>query len=269
MTGLALITGGARGIGAHLARGFAEAGYGVLLTATEASRAEAAAAQLAAETGASVFGAALNVGDPASVAALGETAAAVLAGSGLTLDVLINNAGLNGTTEGPPWEAPAEDIVSVVSANVAGPLLMIRRFVPVMLAQTEKDGRPRRIIDLNSGSGSHGTVASAAYSASKAALFRVADSVHHYGDARGLRIFEMSPGVVATDMTARMGAHRHRRGDDWTSPETVVDLALALASGELDAYSGRFVRAGQDDPQALRDAAGALSKDSRRLVLGD
>jgi hypothetical protein len=39
---------------------------------------------------------------------------------------------------------------------------------------------------------------------------------------------------------------------DWTSPERVVELVVAIASGELDAWSGRFLRAGKDDLEALR-----------------
>lgn len=263
-----VVTGGSRGIGRYLAEGFATAGYSVVLTARSRDHAEASAAEIAAETGASVLGVAFEAASPDSAQALADAAHEAARAAGETVDVLVNNAGLNGTTEGPLWEAPAEDLVAVTAANVTGPLLTIRAFAPAMLEAASRDGRPRRIIDLNSGSGSHGTPASAVYSASKAALFRVADSVHHYGYDRGLRIFEMSPGVVETDMTAAMSAHRHRTGDDWTSPASVVALALALASGELDAYSGRFVRAGQDAPEALRAAAATLGPDTRRLVLG-
>ena len=124
-----------------------------------------------------------------------------------------------------------------------------------------------RIIDLNSGSGATGTPQYAAYSASKAALFRLADSVHHFGWERGLRIFEMSPGVIESDMTRSMPIHDRRTGDDWTSPAALVDLALALAGGWLDAWSGRYVRAGVDTPESLAAAADGLAENTRRLRL--
>jgi hypothetical protein len=40
---------------------------------------------------------------------------------------------------------------------------------------------------------------------------------------------------------------------DWTPPERVVELVAAIAAGELDEWAGRFVRAGKDDVETLRD----------------
>lgn len=66
-----------------------------------------------------------------------------------------------------------------------------------------------------------------------------------------------------------MPVHDFRQGDDWTSPAQVTDLALALASGILDAFTGRYVRAGADSEESLlAEAANGLSDSSRRLVLG-
>ena len=107
------------------------------------------------------------------------------------------------------------------------------------------------------------------YSASKAALFRIADSVVHFGQDKGLRIFEMAPGVVETSMTKSMPVHDFRQGDDWTSPKQLTDLALALVSGTLDAFTGRYVRAGKDSEDSLlAEAASGLADSARRLVLG-
>src|SRR5699024_1847940 len=119
------------------------------------------------------------------------------------------------------------------------------------------------------GSGAKGTPAYAVYSASKASLFRLADSVVHFGHDKGLRIFEMAPGVVETAMTKSMPVHDFRTGDDWTSPDQVTDLALALASGTLDSFTGRYIRAGADSGESLlAEAAAGLSEKTRRLVLG-
>ena len=90
----------------------------------------------------------------------------------------------------------------------------------------------------------------------------------HFGHEKGLRIFEMAPGVVETAMTKSMPVHDFRQGDDWTSPKQVTDLALALASGTLDAFTGRYVRAGADSEESLlAEAAGGLSDSTRRLTL--
>lgn len=264
---LVLVTGGSRGIGRHLAAGFAAAGHPVLLTATSAAGAERAAAEIAQQTGATVLGVRLDVADPESVAALLDTVTGLEAERGIRLGVLVNNAGVIESTEGPVWEADPADLVRVIRTNTIGPFLVVHRFVPHLLDVAAATGEPVRIIDLNSGSGATGTPQYAAYSASKAALFRLADSVHHFGWERGLRIFEMSPGVIESDMTRSMPIHDRRTGDDWTSPAALVDLALALAGGGLDAWSGRYVRAGVDTPESLAAAADGLAENTRRLRL--
>src|SRR5699024_3205139 len=157
----------------------------------------------------------------------------------------------------------------VVDANVLGVTLMVNALAPVLISAAEATGRPGRIIDRTSGSGAQGTPAYAVYSASKAALFRLADSVVHFGHEKGLRVFEMAPGVVETAMTKSMPVHDFRTGDDWTSPAQVTDLALALASGTLDAFTGRYVRAGKDSEESLiAEAAAGVTDQARRLVLG-
>ncbi|UVI34771.1 SDR family NAD(P)-dependent oxidoreductase [Brevibacterium spongiae] len=265
---IALITGGARGIGRHLSEAFATAGYHVIVTATSASSAEDAADEIGEATGGAVTGVGLRTDDIAAVKALRESVNAVEAETGRRLQVLINNAGRIETTEGPLWDADPESIKSVVDANVLGVALMVNIFAPVLIGAASATGRPSRIIDLNSGSGAKGTPAYAVYSASKAALFRIADSVVHFGHDKGLRIFEMAPGVVETAMTKSMPVHDFRQGDDWTSPEQVIGLAVALASGTLDAFTGRYVRAGADSEESLLAEAAELEESTRRMVLG-
>lgn len=266
---IALITGGVRGIGRHLSEAFAGAGYDVIVTATSAVKAEAAAEEIAEATGGAVTGVGLRTDDITVVNQLRDSVAELEKSTGKRLQVLINNAGRIESTEGPLWDAEPESLKGVVDANVTGVALMINVFAPVLMAGAEVTGRPSRIIDLNSGSGAQGTPAYAVYSASKAALFRIADSVVHFGHEKGLRIFEMAPGVVETGMTKSMPVHDHRGEGDWTMPTDVTDLALALASGTLDAFTGRYVRAGADSEESLlAEADGVLSDSTRRMVLG-
>ena len=266
---IAVVTGGARGIGRYLSEAFAKADYHVVVTATSASKAEAAAAEIVEATGGAVTGLELRADDIDSVSALRIAVAALESESGRRMQVLVNNAGRIESTEGPLWEADPESIKGVVDANVLGVALMINAFAPVLITNAEATGRPSRIIDLNSGSGAQGTPAYAVYSASKATLFRIADSVVHFGHDLGLRIFEMAPGVVETSMTKSMPVHDFRGEGDWTSPQQVTDLALALSSGTLDAFTGRYVRAGADTEESLlAEVAAGFTESTRRLVLG-
>ena len=107
------------------------------------------------------------------------------------------------------------------------------------IESAEVTGCPCGIIDLNSGLGAKDMPVYAVYSASKAALSRIDDSVVHFGRDQGVRVFEVVPGVVKTEMTKPMPVHHFRTEGDWTSPEQVPDLA----SGTL---TGRFVRAGTE-----------------------
>ncbi|GAA4512767.1 SDR family oxidoreductase [Brevibacterium yomogidense] len=266
--GLAVITGGSRGIGRALATGFAAAGHPVLLTARSAADAESAAeavARSSVETAGPaterprVIGAALDVTDPASVAAFADAAARVAADWSTPLRTLVNNAGMVEASEGPVWEADADDMAAVIETNLTGVFRVVHALLPQLFATAESTGAPVRIIDLNSGSGAQGTPSHAAYSASKAGLFRLAQSLVDYGHDRGLRVFEMAPGVVESDMTKSMPMHDHRVGSDWTDPQAVAALAVGLASGRLDAWTGRYVRAGIDTPASLEAAAGTLT----------
>jgi hypothetical protein len=56
--------------------------------------------------------------------------------------------------------------------------------------------------------------------------------------------------VVETEMTRSM--EMWRGYIDWTPPERVVEMVTAVAAGELDAWSGRLIRAGADDLDTLR-----------------
>lgn len=235
----AFITGASRGIGRHLALGFADAGFQLGLMATSAE----ALAPVVAEIGDRVTVVPV-VGDVAREVDVVRAVDEVVRQLG-TIDVLINNAGRI-DAEVPLWEADPDEWWDVVRVNVRGPFLLAHTVIPVML---ENGGG--RIIDINSGYGARDVPVATAYSASKSALFRIGGAIHAAGFERGLRTFEMAPGVVHTDMTAAMEAHAGRT--EWTEPRDVVALALALARGDGDHLSGGYVRVGRDDPNALAE----------------
>ena len=79
---------------------------------------------------------------------------------------------------------------------------------------------------------------------------RVTESLAAGLEGSDVRAFDVAPGVVDTPMTRSM---RMWQGfEDWTPPERVVELIAAIAAGELDQWSGRFVRAGKDELDVLR-----------------
>jgi 3-oxoacyl-[acyl-carrier protein] reductase len=244
----ALVTGASRGIGREIALGLARARLDVALLARDTARLEAVAAEVRA-AGATAVVVAADVSDPAAVrAAVGQAEGAL--GS---IDLLVNNAGAL-ESEHPLWEADPEEWWSVFETNVRAPFLFNRYTVPGMIARGGG-----RIIDLASGASSHEmSGGSSAYNASKTALVRMGANLHDDGFQHGIRVFELAPGVVRTDMTAGMTLHEGRTR--WTPVERVTDVVNAIATGELDACSGWFLRVTDDTPESLKALAADVAQ---------
>jgi NAD(P)-dependent dehydrogenase (short-subunit alcohol dehydrogenase family) len=172
--------------------------------------------------------------------------------------LLVNNAGSIDAAEVPLWETDPDQWWAVVESQVRGPYLLARAAVPGMVA-----AGGGRVIGLGSGLGTRGSDVYSAYSAGKSAQMRVTEAIDLAGAAAGVRAFDLAPGVVDTEMTRAMPMHAGRT--DWTAPADVVALAVAIAAGELDQWSGRFLRAGADQLDVLR--ATTPRGDARRLRL--
>ena len=231
---VAVVTGASRGIGRHVADALEDAGYAV-------------------ERGSS------SVAPVTDREALTAWVDEVVERHG-RVDVLVNNAGVI-DDEVDVFTSDPEQWWHVQEVNVLGAYLMTWLVAPHMLA-----AGGGRVVNLNSGAARRAGGDASAYNVSKAALARLTGSTHLAGWARGIRAFDLMPGVVRTDMTVGMDAHVGRT--TWTQPSQVTDLVLALVSGELDAWSGRFVRAGIDTVASLRARAEAgLDEDERTLAL--
>lgn len=250
------MTGASRGIGRHLALGLAGAGLDVALLARDQSALGGVREQVE-RAGVRAVVLPADVTDVRAVRAAVAAAEAELDG----IDLLVNNAGRIESAEVPPWQADPDEWWSVFEANVRGPFHLVQAVVPGMLARGGG-----RVVDLSTGSATRDSDIYSAYYASKTALLRFGSGLHEAGFAHGLRVFELAPGVVRTDMTGSMAVHDDRT--EWTDPADVVALLLAVAAGELDGWSGRFFRAGAEDVERLRAAAArGLDDDARRLRL--
>jgi 3-oxoacyl-[acyl-carrier protein] reductase len=240
---VALVTGASGGIGRQLAVGLAAAGLAVGLHGRDPARLEATRAAVE-ETGAPYRVMSADVTDAAAV----REAVDEVEGTLGPVDLLVNNAGLIEASEVPVWEADVQEWRRVLEADLLGPFHCVRAVVPGMVARGGG-----RVVDLSSGAATRDSAVYSAYGAAKTGLFRVGGAVHAAGHDRGLRAFEVAPGVVDTAMTRGMAVHEGRTG--WTAPEAVVDLVVAIARGQLDDWSGRFLRAGADDVATLRAVA--------------
>ena len=230
LDGVALVTGGGRGIGASIARELTEAGMRVAVTARTRAQAEAVAGE--------IDGLALT-GDVSRKEDVEEWVERTENELG-PIDLLAANAGI-GSPEGTTWEAPVEDWWQVLEVNVLGVHLSCRGVIPGMLER----GSGRIVI---TGSGSAylpGGGGQTAYPTSKAAACRYGEILANELRDR-IPVFVISPGLVRTDMTERFG-------DDmpWTPPELAPELVRVLASGRADALAGRYLHAEHDDIEDL------------------
>jgi len=230
---VAIVTGASRGIGRHLADALEEQGYAVARGSRE-------------------------VAEVTDQEAVTHWVDAVLDEHG-RVDLLVNNAGVI-DTEVPLLDSDPTQWWATVEVNVRGAYLCTWAVGRGLRERTgSTDGL--RVVNLNSGSGLRAGEVATAYNLSKSALARLTGSTH----LAGIPCLDLMPGVVRTDMTESMDAHVGRT--EWTDPADVAARGLAFGAGELDAWSGRFVRAGVDTPESLRAAAAGLGERDRMLTL--
>lgn len=237
----ALVTGGARGIGAAIADAYQREGATVILTDINAETGQRMADQIGATF------ARLDVASEADWDAVAERFP--------TLDILVNNAGVTGF-EGPfdgpppahdPEHAALDDWRAVNAVNSDGTFLGCRYGIRAMRAKGAGS-----IINMSSRSGMVGIPMAAAYAASKAAIRNHTKSVALYCAAQGLRIRcnSIHPAAIMTPMWEPMlgdGPERTSREASivaetpmrrFGTVEEVAALAVMLASDEAAYMTG-------------------------------
>lgn len=254
MADVALVTGASSGIGLHLVRGLAQRGFAVAGLARSAGTLAEAMAAVAETTGARVLGVPCDVTDRAAV----EAAVARVTEELGHVDLLVNNAGLIDAAEVPLWEADPDQWWEVVASHVQGAFLLCRSVVPWMLLRNRG-----RIVNIASGQSVRVNPIYSAYGVGKTGLVRITEALHAALEGSDVAVFDLAPGVVETSMTRSMSMWEGKT--DWTPPDDVVAFVAALASGDLDHWSGRLLRVGADDPAVL--AGTTPEGDARRLRL--
>ncbi len=250
LEGVALVTGGGRGIGASIARELTAAGMRVAVTGRTAGQVKAVANE--------VGGLAL-VGDVSRREDVEDWIERVESELG-PIALLVNNAGIAGSGR-PFLEEEPDEWWHVFEVNVLGAYLCCRLVAPRMV---ERGGG--RIVNVGSG-GSYlpirnPTIALAtSYGPSKAALGRFSETLAAALGPLGVHVFLISPGLVRTEMTAHFG-------DDapWTPPELAPRLVRVLASGRADALAGRYLHAEHDDVEELIGRADEIAEQDLNAI---
>jgi NAD(P)-dependent dehydrogenase (short-subunit alcohol dehydrogenase family) len=234
---VAVVTGGARGIGAAICRRYADDGARVAVA--DILTDEAAALARGIRRGA--FGVQLDVTKRASIDAMVETVVARAGG----IDILVNNAAIFDMA--PLLEITEASYDQQFAVNVKGLLFTLQ----AIAAQMVKQGRGGKIVNFSSQAGRRGEPLVAVYCASKAAVISITQSAGLALIRHGINVNGIAPGVVDTPMWDQVdalfaryeglpvGEKKRQVGaavpyGRMGVPEDLVGAAVFLASADAD-----------------------------------
>jgi uncharacterized protein len=187
----ALITGASSGIGADLARCIARDGYNLILVA----RSEAAMQTLADELKSKHATASTIIRLDLAKPGAGKTLAELVAAKGLTVDVLVNNAGFGDT--GPVHSSDADKLTQMFQLNCGTLTDLTRQFLPGMVERGHG-----KVLNVASTAAFQPMPQWAVYSASKAYVLAFSEAVAEEMRGTGVTITALCPGATATNFAS-------------------------------------------------------------------
>jgi short-subunit dehydrogenase len=235
-----LITGASTGIGAEFARRFAALGHDLVVVARSADRLDDLATQLRAAHRVNVTVIAMDLSLPAAAAELWERTNAF----GLSIDVLVNNAGVG--THSDVAAADPERLEDEVALNCRTLVGMTARYLPQMRA----NGRGT-IINIASTAAFQPLPKMAVYGASKAFVLSFTEALWEEERRHGIRVFAVCPGLTDTpffelagEAAAGAASGSAARAFTRTPPQVDEHTMRALSSGKpsfVDGIANAFV----------------------------
>ena len=234
---IAVVTGGARGIGKAIALELAKAGNLVVINynGSEEKARETKAEIEAAGGEADIMQ--CNVADYEGCEAFFKAVAEKYG----RVDILVNNAGV--TKDGLLMKMSEEDFSRVVDINLKGTFNCIRHVSRIMLKQ-----RSGQIISLSSVVGLRGNAGQANYAASKAGIIGMTKSAARELASRGVTVNAVAPGFIETEMTAVLSEEVKKASaaqiplGHFGRPEDIAKAVAFLASDDAAYITGQVIQ---------------------------
>jgi len=226
---VALVTGASSGIGAEIARVFADAGATMIVTGRSGARLSAVAEETAAEA----IEAELYTDDGCEELARGALALHS------PIDILVNSAGL--ALVGPVLDCSNEDWDITMAVNLRAPFLLARALAPPMIA-----AGGGKIINISSQTGVIALADHAAYATSKGGLNALTKSLMVELAPHGIQVNAICPTVILTEMGREIWSPPEKSGPmiantplgRFGEPVEIADMALYLASPASNLVNG-------------------------------
>lgn len=230
---VAVVTGGAQGIGQAIAKTLAQGGANVVVADLQVEKAEATAKEIIAIAGMQAIAVQVDVADNASAKAMIDRAIAEFG----RIDILVNNAGT--TRDNLIMRMKEADWDLVLNVNLKGAFNCSKAAIRSMMKQ-----RYGRIINITSVSGLAGQAGQTNYSSSKAGLIGFTKALAKEVGSRNITVNAIAPGFIETVLT-----------DDL--PQELKDMALQMTP------VGRFGK-----PQDVANAVAFLASDEVSFITG-